>query len=113
MATLPAAIIFVNEDLTDFARSKLIAQLYINDTMTLTEFNLRMTADPNYATVVRLQGLRILVTADFNDQTNRSQADVVIFVKNGLAGIETNKFGSPGLTLPVIDLYIYRLLNNS
>lgn len=107
----PPVIFFVNADLNDKSVSTLQTQLYINDTMTDAEFDARVAADPNYPAIVHLQDLRILVIRkDFHDLTNRTLADVVIFVKQGLATILKNNFGPPGLSLPIERLNMYALL---
>lgn len=107
----PPAIIFVNADLNATSLSTLQTQLYINDTMSDTEFDARVNVDPNYPTNIHLQGLRILVVRkDFHDLTNRALADVVIFVKQGLATILKNNLGPPGLALPIGRLTIFALL---
>lgn len=114
--SIASAIIFVNADLTDSLKSILAEQLNITETMTGAEFDARMAVDPNYATVVHLQKIRILVIrSDFRDYTHRTIADVVMFVKQGLVSIEKNNFGPPGLTLPLERLNLYALLryNNS
>lgn len=114
--SIPSAIIFVNADLTDSLKEILAEQLNVTETMTGAEFDARMAWDPNYATVVHLQKIRILVIrTDFRDYTNRTVADVVMFVKQGLVSIEKNNFGPPGLTLPLERLNLYALLryNNS
>lgn len=114
--SIPSAIIFVNADLTDSLKSILAEQLNITETMTGIEFDARMAVDPNYATVVHLQKIRIMVIrSDFRDYTHRTVADVVMFVKQGLVSIEKNNFGPPGLTLPLERLNLYALLryNNS
>lgn len=109
--SIPSAIIFVNADLTDSLKEILAEQLNVTETMTGEEFDARMTADPNYATIIHLQKIRILVVrSDFRDYTNRTVADVAIFVKQGLASIEKNNFGPPGLTLPLQRLNLYALL---
>ena len=87
-------------------------QLEINETMTLAEFNARVTADPNYPTVIHLNNLRILVIlSDFTDQTNRQLADIVIYAKGGLANILKNNVGPPGLSLPIERINIWNLVN--
>jgi hypothetical protein len=107
----PAAIFFVNSDLNATSLSNLQSQLYINDTMTDTEFDARTTADPNYPSTIHLQKLRVLVIRkDFRDLTNRALADVVVFVKQGMATILKNNFGPPGLSLPTERLNMYALL---
>lgn len=113
MATIPPGIIFINEDLNDTLKTKIKVQLSIHESMTGAEFDTRVANDPNYPTIVKLQNLRILVIRDLHDTTNRDLADVVIFVKGGLAAIEKNNFGPPGLTLPVETFYIYQLLREN
>lgn len=113
MATLPPGIIFINEDLNTILKDKIITQLFIDDSMTGTEFDLRVTNDINYPVIIKLQNRRILVIRDLHDHTNRDFADVVIFVKAGLAAIEKNNFGPPGLTLPVENFNIYQLLRET
>lgn len=113
MASLPSGIIFVNEDLNDILQQKIMSQLLIHEAMTGAEFDARLVVDPNYATVVKLQKIRILVIRSFRDTTNRNLADVVIFVKAGLASIEKNNFGPPGLTFPVETFNIYQLLREN
>lgn len=86
-------------------------QLFINDTMTKAEFDARVAADPNYPTIVHLQGMRILVILPtFQDTVNRELADVVIFLHQGLADVECNKFGPPKHDFEVQRLTIYELL---
>jgi hypothetical protein len=114
--SIPAAIFFVNADLNDLSKSTLTQQLDLTETMTGEEFDARMAWDPNYAQVVHLQKTRIMVIrSDFHDHTNRTVADVVMFVKQGLVSIEKNNFGPPGLTLPLERINLYALLryNNS
>jgi len=113
MATLPPGIIFINEDLNDALKATITTQLYIHETMDGAEFDARVVFDPNYPTVVKLQNIRILVIRSFRDVTNRNLADVVIFVKAGLAAIEKNNFGPPGLTLAVNNFNIYQLLREN
>lgn len=128
MSSLPPAIFFINGEITypatnpvfignDPKSSELTTlktQLYIDDTMTKTEFDARMIADPNYSTVVHLQGLRILVILPtFADYINRGFADVVMFLHQGLADIEYNRFGPPFQSFPIQRLTMYELLRAS
>jgi hypothetical protein len=107
----PPGIFLVNADLNAQNIATLQSQLYINDTMTDTEFNARVAIDPNYPANIHSQYMRILVIQkDFHDLTNRTLADVVIFVKQGLATILKNNFGPPGLSLPIARLTIFALL---
>ena len=107
----PAAIVFVNNDLTDNVKEALVRQLFISEAITGAEFDARVVADPNYYTAVHQNNLRIMVIRNLSETTNRELADVVIFVKAGLASVEGGKFGPPGLTLPVDRLYWHELLN--
>jgi hypothetical protein len=113
---LPPAIIFVNADLNDTSKATLQSQLYINQTITDIQFDDVIAIDPTFPDQIHLNGARVLVIRqNFMDLTNRNLADVVIFVKQGLATIEKNNLGPPGLSLPLERLNIYALLrgNNS
>lgn len=110
MANIPSAIIFVNNDLSQSVEDTLKLQLRIDEVMSGTEFDARIAADPNYPDLVHLNGLRIMIIRSFRELDNRSLADIVIFVKAGLAAIEANKFGPPGKTYPVATLTIYQLI---
>ena len=102
---IPAAIIFVNNDLTDSVKNMLVRQLYINNTYTGAEFDSIISNDPNYPSKVQQLDQRIMVVRSFEEKTNRDLADVVCFVKNGLIAIERNKFGPPGTTYPVVNIH--------
>jgi hypothetical protein len=106
----PGAIIFVNNDLTEQVKSVLKNQLFLSDVISGEEFDARVIADPNYVNVIRNSFQRVLVIRSFWDHTNRELANVVIFIKNGLAAIEQNNFGPPGQTYPVALLTIYELI---
>lgn len=129
--SLPPAIIFINADAVDgyafdgyniidgyipaspdgYTKYALMTQLFINEFMTDKEFDARVVADPNYPEIVHLQNLRILVAREnYRDYTNRELADLVLFYSHGLVKIEKNKFGPPGLTLPLERINIYALL---
>jgi len=103
--TSPPAIIFVNENISSAVKEALIRQLDINESISGTEFDARLAADPNYPTIIKGNNLRLLVSRNFADYTNRTVADITIFIKNGLAAVEKNNFGPPNITLPVDKLY--------
>lgn len=108
MVAVPAAIIFVNNDLSDSTQTKLITQLHVNETIDGYTFDQRVAADANYSDTVKQLNLRLMVVRTFEDRGSIStwnEADVVIFVKLGLAAIEVNKFGPPGGTFKVVNLY--------
>lgn len=111
MTSLPPMILFINADMNQIEIDHLTSQLYLSEAMTDVEFDARVVADPNYPQIVHLQNLRIMVMRQsFRDQTNRQYADVVIFVKQGLASILANKFGPPGKTYPILNINIYDIL---
>lgn len=134
MTALAPAIIFINSDpinitpdgyfvdgyavnpdgyINDLTRKTLETQLFIDETMTLKEFNTRVEVDPNYPTIVHLQRYRVMViVTDYRDYTNRALADLVLFYSHGLVKVEKNKFGPPGLTLPIDRINIYELLRD-
>ncbi len=125
MASIPPAIFFINGDITYPAEpppnppdldvfigsepnnptsyiaspselTTLQIQLFIDDTMTKQEFDARVVADPNYPAIVHLRGLRILVILPaFYDHVNRELADVVLFLHQGMADVESNRFWHP------------------
>jgi hypothetical protein len=107
---LPSAIILTNSTDTG-SLQKLSTQFSITETISLNEFNDRVNAEPEYPSLIHLNGLRLLITSpDFSIQTNRLLMDVVIFVKNGLASVQKNNFGPPGLTFPIDRINMYELL---
>jgi hypothetical protein len=111
---LPPAIIFINADLNDTSKATLRSQLYINQIITGAQFDDVIAVDPTFPDQVHLNGARILVIRDeFYPYPNYELADVVIFLKQGLASIEKNKLGPPGLTLPLEKLNIYALLRGA
>lgn len=106
----PPAIIFVNDDLSSSIRATLTTQLQLSEIISGAEFDARVAADPNYPTTVHLNNLRLLVVRSLFDQTNRTLADIVLFIKAGLASILCGKEGPPKQTFPVGSLYINELV---
>jgi hypothetical protein len=105
MVAVPSAVIFVNNDLLPQPRALIMKQLHINEWMTGSAFDARIAADPNYTKKIKQLGLRIMVERNYQELSNRTYADVVIFVKNGLASVEYNKFGPPKPAFPVLNLH--------
>lgn len=105
MVARPAAIIFVNNDLTDNVQDMLSKQLHITNTMTGQEFDDLLISDPDFVHKVKQFDLRVLVIRSMEELTNRDKADVVCFFKNGLISVLDNNFGPPNMTLRVVDLY--------
>ncbi len=104
MSALPSAIVFVNNDLVDSVRDMLVTQLHIDQTYTGEQFDAIIANDPNYPQTVKQLRQRVMVIRSFEELENRDIPDVVLFVKAGLASVEKNNFGPPGLTLQVINI---------
>lgn len=104
MAAIPAAIIFVNNDLSESVRAMLIRQLHIDEVITGADFDARVSADSNYPNNYKLVNSRLMVVRSFEELQNREYADVVMFIKHGRAAIEESKFGPPGMSYPVVNL---------
>lgn len=108
---IPGLIFFVNSDIGSVAQNTIATQLSIDEVMSNTEFNARVVADPNYPIVVHINNLRILVTQpDYQlDTTNREFADIVLFVKQGMATVLDHNFGPPTISMAVQRLNLYNL----
>lgn len=114
MANLPSAIIFMNDDVSQGIIDVLTHQLFLNEIISGTTFDQRI-ADSNdgytYPDDVRKNNLRILVLKnDLRSDTNHEYADVVIFVKQGLATVLKNKLGPPTQSFPIDRVNAYALL---
>ena len=110
---LLSTIIYVNSDISTIAENNLVTQLNITEVMNDTEFNARLIVDPNYPVFVHLNNLRIIVKQDFQDQTNRQFADIVLFVKQGMVNVLQNNYGPPTLSMPIERLNLFNLLANN
>lgn len=107
--SFPGAVIFVNSNVSSQVLETLKRQLFITETISYDELNQRVSDDGYYLSKIKSNSERILCQIDFT-QTNRDNADVVIYISLGLAYIEKNNFGPPGLSLSVDRLYIHSLL---
>jgi len=107
-----SAIIVVNDDLTEQVKSVFTRQLFLSETIDGAEFDARVVANPNYLESVHLMNLRVLVIRPLTDTFSRVDVDYVVFFKAGLVSVEYNKYGPPGLTLPLDRLYLNRLIFN-
>lgn len=95
---LPGAVVLVNNDLSASVQNQLQIQLHIDETITGSEFDLRLAADPNYVQNIRAMQRRLLVMRDFRETANRTVFDVVIFIREALVYVEKNCFGPTGQT---------------
>jgi CO dehydrogenase/acetyl-CoA synthase epsilon subunit len=105
MVAVPAAIVFMNDDLVVQVKNWIIKQLHIDLVFTGDEFDALVEDDVDYPNKMRGLNRRILVIRDFRELDNRAHADVVVFVKNGVATVEKNKFGPPNQTFLVRKLH--------
>jgi len=98
----PPAIIFVNADLTNSVKNKLIKQLRIDQVLDGYTFDQYVLADPNWPDNIRnIHNQRILVIRNLTELENRQYADIVAFISHGLLSTELNKFGPPLTHFPV------------
>lgn len=108
MAAIPPAILFVNNDLSESAHAALVRQLFINQVLDGATFDSNVAIDPLWPDKIKQLNQRVMVVRTFADRFSVPTwtiPDVVIFVKQGLATVEVNKFGPPGFTLSVLKLY--------
>lgn len=101
---LPGAVIMANDGLSDVVLSRLVSQLHIDETITGSEFDLRLAADPEYARNIRILQQRLLVLRSHLDTTNREVMDVVVYIKNAMVSVSCNCFGPPGKTYQLKNL---------
>jgi hypothetical protein len=106
----PPAIIFTNTDVVQQIQDVLTRQLYLTEIITAAEFDARVVADPNYPLNIHLNHLRVLVLRDLSDCTNRHLADIVLFLKAGLAYILHNKVGPTRFTTSIDKMYLQGLI---
>ena len=104
MVLRPAGVVFVNNDLTTSVQDALVKQLHITEVIDGYVFDERIVNNSAYVDIVKQLDQRILVVRSFEELTNRTLADVVIFVSAGLASVLNNKFGPPGETSAVCRL---------
>jgi|LakMenEpi03Aug12_release.lakeMendotaPanAssembly.Ray.scaffolds.fasta_scaffold966888_2 hypothetical protein len=94
----PSAIIFVNSNISDQVKEVIQRQLFITNTIDFDNFD-------GYE-----EGRVLVLVSDFLNVEKRELADVVIYVKMGLAYILKNNLGPTGLTVQVDRMYIQKLL---
>ena len=94
----PAAIIFVNADLTANVQAMIVRQLAINEVIDGYTWDNRVAADSNYPTEVRNNQLRLMVVRDLTGPDNRNRVDLVMFVKAGMVTVIQNNLTGNSLT---------------
>lgn len=105
----PTGIIFINIETHPNVVDFIVKQLNIDEYIDGYEFDNRMANNSSYPEEVHGAEKRILVIKDYSDLNNREYADIVLFIKNGLASVEYSKFGPAGLSLKITQLYLQKL----
>lgn len=109
MAAVISGVAFCNNDLSPSVQEKIVTQLFIDYVLTGAEFDAKVVADPLYVSKVKIFNLRVLVIRTYaqndiaNNIPNRELADVVLFVKSGLANVVTKSGHGP--TVPVLNMH--------
>ena|SRR5690606_1190218 len=109
----PPAIIFCNNDLTENVKSALERQLFISETIDGYEFDARLIVSPTYVQDIHKNQLRLLVIRSYLELDNRDKADIVLFIKSGIASVLKNNFGPPGKSYAVDRMYLSQLFYTS
>jgi hypothetical protein len=108
---IPGILYFANNDLGDVALANLQGQLNIDEVISNDEFVLRIAADPNYPVVIKLNQLRVLVLYPAYDQNNSNKclADILLFIRQGMAYVLDRVTGCPGLAMATNKLNMFNL----
>jgi len=102
---LPGAIVFVSNNVTDQVRDTIIKQLFITTTLDGYSYDSLVESDSSYPQTMRNHLERVMVIRSLDELANRETADVVLHIKHGMAAVEKNKFGPPGNTYRIAELY--------
>lgn len=102
---IPAAIVFINNDIVPQVINTIKNQLQITITQSGNEFDSNISNNENYIKTLKMLNERVLVIRPFDDYNNRDLADIAIFFKNGSVAIEKNNFGPPTINWRVADLH--------
>lgn len=101
----PTGIIFINSNISEQVLDVVKRQLRIDYIYNFDYFNESITNDGYFGLNQRL----LVLVSDFENVENREKADVVLYIKMGLAYILKNNFGPTGLTVQVDRMYIHKL----
>lgn len=101
----PTGIIFINSNVSEQVLEVVKRQLRIDNTYDFNTFNENINNDGYFGLNERL----LILVSDFEISENRDKADVVLYIKMGLAYILKNNFGPTGLTVQVDKMYIHKL----
>lgn len=104
MTIVPSAIVMVNNDLVPQVQQQLETQLFIDQTLDGYSFDQMLITNPHYNQTIKKSSLRILIIRNLEEQANRDQVDLVLFLKAGLATSLKNNFGPPILSHQITTL---------
>jgi len=102
-------VCFVNDNISANIQSVLTEQLFLTDVISIDEFALRVINNPNYVSIVHGAGLRVMVLKKIYDTRYNDLADIILYCKDGLISVESNKIGPPGITFEIKNIQIYNL----
>jgi len=105
----PEGIIFVNSNISSQVLETIQRQLFITETLDFNSFNEYINDGYSGIDGYNSGGRLLVLLNDFQITENRDKADVVLYVKLGLAYILKNNFGPTGLTVQVDRMYIHKL----
>jgi hypothetical protein len=87
---MPAAVIFVNDDLSSNVQNMLVRQLHITEIIDGYTFDTRVSINSNYVSQAKSAQQRVMVVRDLAGPDNRNLVDLVLFVKAGLITVIQN-----------------------
>lgn len=95
----------MNADLVDQVKAHFVKQLGISEVLDGYTFDARIAADSSYPTKIKQLNLRLLVIRPFTQLENRDLADLVLFVKNGIATTLKNGYGPPVQGVAILNIH--------
>jgi hypothetical protein len=102
---------FANNDLVPQVQGVLTSQLFLDEIISLTEFNARVASTPDYPIIIHQNDIHLLVLDTYYNLTiDRSVFDFCFFMKDGQAAVlHCHGYGAPGISFPIAYLTIDQL----
>ena len=107
------AIIFINNEISSQEKLTLQNQLVITEIISSEELDLRINKNPNYPQIIRSSGIKLLVTIPTNDLNTKNIADLVLFLKQDLIYVVSNKSGGSGQAFKLSNINVNTLMSSS
>jgi hypothetical protein len=92
----PPCLIFVNSNISEASKAKLISQLFMDEVISYSEYLSRKAIAPEYAGVLHSLGGKVMVLKDMSDQQDNDEADIVLYVAHGLVCVQQSFVGPCG-----------------